>query len=228
MSKSKPVVYVVDDDPAMREALSWLIETVSLEVESFSSANAFLEHYSPVRPACLVLDVRLPGLGGLDLQEMLVARRDPLPVLLITGHGDVVMAVRAMKMGAVDFIQKPFNNQVLLDKIQKAIDVHRQRMEQIAISADIDDRIVQLSSRETQVMERVVVGRSNRSIAAELGLSPKTIEVHRARVMEKMKAESLAELVRLYLTVAGQSEEHREPSAKPPTDSRECELVTQA
>ncbi len=228
MSNSKPVVYVVDDDPAIREALSWLIETVSIDVETFETANAFLDHYSPNRPACLVLDVRLPGLGGLDLQEMLVVRRDPLPVLLITGHGDVVMAVRAMKMGAVDFIQKPFNNQVLLDKIQKAIDVHRQRMEQIAISADIDDRIVRLSSRETQVMERVVVGRSNRSIAAELGLSPKTIEVHRARVMEKMKAESLAELVRLHLTVAHRSEEHRTPSVKTPIESRECELAAHA
>lgn len=225
MSKSKPVVYVVDDDPAMRDALSWLIETVSLEVESFDSAAAFLEHYSPGRPACLVLDVRLPGLGGLDLQEMLIARSDPLPVLLITGHADVAMAVRAMKLGAVDFIQKPFNDQVLLDKVQKSIDLHRVRMEQVAISADIDERIRRLSPREAHVMERVVDGKSNRSIAAELGLSPKTIEVHRARVMEKMKATSLPELVRLRLTVADHQEKHREPSVKTPAESRECELV---
>lgn len=228
MPKSKPVVYVVDDDPAMRETLSWLIETVSLDVETFVSANAFLEHYSPGRSACLVLDVRLPGLGGLDLQEKLAARKDPLPVLLITGHADVAMAVRAMKMGAVDFIQKPFNDQVLLDKIQKSVELHRLRMERYALSADIDDRIRRLSPRETHVMERVVVGKSNRSIAAELGLSPKTIEVHRARVMEKMKAKSLPELVRLRLTVAGHSEEHAEPSVKTPIESRECELVTQA
>ena len=174
------------------------------------------------------MDVRLPGLGGLDLQEMLAARRDPLPVLLITGHGDVAMAVRAMKMGAVDFIQKPFNDQVLLDKIQKSVGLHRLRMEQVALSVDIDDRIRRLSPREAHVMERVVVGKSNRSIAAELGLSPKTIEVHRARVMEKMKAKSLPELVRLHLTVAGHLGEHPEPSVNTPAKSQECELVAQA
>lgn len=227
MSESKPVVYVVDDDSAMRDALSCLIETVSIAVETFKSANAFLEHYSPGRPACLVLDVRLPGLGGLDLQEMLVARRDPIPVLLITGHGDVAMAVRAMKMGAVDFIQKPFNDQVLLDKIQKSVDLHRLRMERYALSGDIDERIKRLSPREAQVMERVVVGESNRVIAAELGLSPKTIEVHRAHVMEKMKAKSLPELVRLRLTVAGHMEKHPAPSVKTPAESRECELIAQ-
>lgn len=227
MSKSKPVVYVVDDDPSMREVLSWLIETVALKVESFCSANAFLEHYSPGRPACLVLDVRLPGLGGLDLQEMLVDRKDPLPVLLITGHGDVAMAVRAMKMGAVDFIQKPFNDQVLLDKIQKSVDLHRLRMEQAALSADIDERIRRLSPREAHVMERVVVGESNRVIAAELGLSPKTIEVHRAHVMAKMKAKSLPELVRLRLTVAGHMGEHLEPFVETLTDSCGCQLVAQ-
>jgi FixJ family two-component response regulator len=225
MPTSKPIVYVVDDDPAMREALGSLIETVSLEVDSFASANAFLEQYSPGRPSCLVLDVRLPGLGGLDLQEMLAARNDPMPVLLITGHGDVAMAVRAIKMGAVDFIQKPFNDQVLLDKIQKSVDLHRRRMERHAISADIDERIKRLSAREADVMERVVVGKSNRTIAAELGLSPKTIEVHRAHVMEKMKATSLAELVRLHIATAARPEKRPESPAKTPAKSRERELV---
>lgn len=227
MSKSKPVVYVVDDDPALRESLSWLIETVSLEVEAFGSANAFLEHYSPGRPACLVLDVRLPGLGGLDLQEMLVDRKDPLPILLITGHADVAMAVRAMKLGAVDFIQKPFNDQVLLDKIQKSVALHRRRLERHALSTDIDERIRRLSPREAHVMERVVVGKSNRFIAAELGLSSKTIEVHRAHVMQKMKAKSLPELVRLHMTVAGHPGTPVEPSMKTPTRPREHELMAQ-
>jgi len=228
MSKAKPVVYVVDDDPAICQALGLLIETVSLDVETFESANAFLERYSPGRPACLVLDVRLPGLGGLDLQAKLADRRDSLPILLITGHADVAMAVRAMKMGAVDFIQKPFNDQVILDKIQKSIDMHRLHMKQDALSLDINSRMEQLSPREADVMDRVVVGKSNRAIAAELGLSPKTIEVHRARVMEKMKAKSLPELVRLHLTVKGRPERRREPCVKTPADSRECELVAHA
>ena len=227
MSKSKPVVYVVDDDPALRDALSRLIGSVSIAVRAFESAIAFLEHYSPDRPACLVLDVRLPGLSGLDLQEILVARRDPLPVLLITGYVDVAMVVRAMKMGAVDFIEKPFNDQVLLDRIQECIDLHRLRMKQYAINADIDGRIRRLSPREADVMKRVVDGMSNRSIAAELGLSPKTIEVHRARVMEKMKATSLPELVRLRLTVVDHTEKHGRIYVKTPSWSRGYELAAQ-
>jgi FixJ family two-component response regulator len=135
------------------------------------------------------------------------------------------MAVRAIKMGAVDFIQKPFNDQVLLDKIQKSVDLHRRRMERHAISADIDERIKRLSAREADVMERVVVGKSNRTIAAELGLSPKTIEVHRAHVMEKMKATSLAELVRLHIATAARPEKRPESPAKTPAKSRERELV---
>jgi len=200
MSKPQRIVYVVDDDPAIRDALRWLFESVGLEVETFDSAQAFMATYEPGRPGCLVLDVRLPGMGGLDLQEKLLSRHDSLPVLLITGHADVAVAVRAMKMGAVDFLAKPFNDQILLDKVQKAIDMHRHRIKVRSARSEIDERIRQLSTRENQVMRQVVGGKSNRTIAAELGLSPKTIEVHRARVMSKMKAKSLAELVRLHLT----------------------------
>ncbi|MCG8405699.1 MAG: response regulator transcription factor [Phycisphaerales bacterium] len=201
MIDSEPVVFVVDDDPAMRESVRWLIESVSLKAETYDSAQAFLAHFQPSQWGCLVLDVRMPGMGGLELQEKLAEQNSCLPIIIVTGHGDVPMAVRAMKTGAVDFIEKPFSDQGLLDRIQQAISLHRKLLEDAKQRADINKRIKLLSPREHDVMSMVVVGKSNKVIAAALGLSPKTIEVHRARVMEKMQVKSLPELVRLHVKV---------------------------
>jgi len=195
--ETEPVVFVVDDDPAIRESLRWLIESVSIKVETFDSARAFLDRYEPGQLGCLVLDVRMPEMGGLDLQEKLEADGVCLSVIIITGHGDVSTAVRAMKAGAIDFIEKPFSDQALLDRIQQAIEAHRVCLRRKSIRAQVNERLVRLSPRERDVMSQVVMGKSNKAVASNLGLSPKTVEVHRARVMEKMQAKSLPELVRL-------------------------------
>lgn len=199
MTESEPVVFVVDDDLAIRESLRYLIESVSLRVVTFDSAQAFLDHYNPEQWGCLILDVRMPGMGGLELQQKLANQHNCMPIIILTGHGDVPMAVRAMKTGAVDFIEKPFSDQVLLDRIQHTLDVHRKQLDETRTKDDIGSRIRQLSPRERDVMGLVVVGKSNKAIAADLGVSPKTVEVHRARVMEKMQAKSLPELVKLHL-----------------------------
>jgi RNA polymerase sigma factor (sigma-70 family) len=170
-------------------------------VESFASADDFLAHYEPGRPGCLVLDVRMPGMSGLELQEYLASRSIRIPAVIITGHGDVPMAVRAMKAGAVDFIEKPFNDEALLDAIRRAMAFEeRQRSEQ-SEHREIQQRLEHLTPREREVMEMVTEGRSNKEIANTLGVSAKTIEAHRARVMEKMRAGSLAELVRMVLAI---------------------------
>jgi two-component system, LuxR family, response regulator FixJ len=198
--ETDPTVFVVDDDPAMRQSLRWLIESVNVGVETYATAQDFLAAYDPDRPGCLVLDVRMPGMGGLDLQAELARREIEVPVIIITGYAEVPTAVRALKAGALDFIEKPFSDQLLLDRIQQAIASDRQararRLERAALAA----RVGQLTPREREVMQLVVAGSSNREIAAELGLSVKTVEVHRARVMEKMKVDSLADLVRLVLS----------------------------
>lgn len=204
----QPIVFVVDDDPAMRESLRWLIESVSLNVQTFDSAQAFLDGYQLEQWGCLVLDIRMPGLSGLDLQERMLDQGIDLPIIFVTGHGDVQMAVRAIKSGAVDFLEKPFSDQTLLDRIQQSIARHRELREEAARRNEIEQRLLNLSRRERDVFERVVAGMSNRAIAEELGLSPKTVEVHRARVMEKMRARSLPELVRLHFAAKG-----RPPSA---------------
>lgn len=200
---AEPVVYVVDDNQDTRDALRCLIESVSLNVETCESAHAFLAVFQFGRPACLVLDVRMPGMSGLDLQEKLAADGCSVPVIIITGHGDVSMAVRAMKAGALDFVEKPFSEQALLDRVQQAIHIHKGRLRDEAVMANIDERIKRLSPREHDVMGMVVTGKSNKAIAENLGLSPKTVEVHRARVMEKMSAKSLPELVRLHVQSTG-------------------------
>lgn len=200
-SHEKATVFVVDDDQAMRNSLKWLIESVGVLVESFASADDFLANFESGRPGCVVLDVRMPGMSGLELQEHLVSQNIRLPVVIITGHGDVPMAVRAMKAGAVDFIEKPFNDEVLLDAIRRAIAFEeRQRSEQ-SEHHEIQHRLSHLTPREREVMQMVTDGRSNKEIANALGVSAKTIEAHRARVMEKMQAGSLAELVRMALAV---------------------------
>lgn len=201
MTTDVPTVFVVDDDPAMRASLRWLIESVGLSVRTSSTAQEFLSSYRPNVPGCLVLDVRMPGMSGLDLQAELIARQISLPVLIITGYAEVPIAVRAMKAGAFDFIEKPFSDQTLLDRIRKAIAMDRRARRTQEERTQVRKRMTQLTPRERDVMERVVEGSSNKVIAAELNVSTKTVEVHRKRVMEKMAAHSLADLIRLRLLV---------------------------
>ncbi|MCB1774206.1 MAG: response regulator transcription factor [Gammaproteobacteria bacterium] len=200
---NRATVFVVDDDQAMRNSLKWLIESVGVQVESFASADDFLRQYQAGRSGCLVADVRMPGMSGLDLQDYLVEHNIRIPVVIITGHGDVPMAVRAMKSGAVDFIEKPFNDEVLLDAIRRAIAFEEQQRSHESENHLIQQRLASLTPREHEVMQMVTEGRSNKEIANTLGVSAKTIEAHRARVMEKMQAGSLAELVRMALSVSG-------------------------
>jgi RNA polymerase sigma factor (sigma-70 family) len=196
----EPIVYVVDDDEAMRSSLKWLIESVGMRVETYGAADEFLSCYYPGRAGCLLLDVRMPGMSGLELQELLATRHAQLPVIIITGHGDVPMAVRAMKAGAVDFIEKPFNDESLLDAIRHALAVAVEQRSVHSRQAEVATRLALLTPREHEVMEMVAEGKSNKEIANALGVSAKTVEAHRARVMEKMQAHSLAELVRMVLT----------------------------
>jgi len=197
---SEPVVFVVDDDQAIRSSLKWLIESVGLQVETYASADEFMRSYYPGRAGCLLLDVRMPGMSGLELQEHFAKNDIHIPIIIITGHGDVPMAVRAMKAGAIDFIDKPFNDEMLLESIRNALNVDKRRRELQGRRAEIAARLAHLTPREHEVMEMVTDGRSNKEIATELGVSAKTVEAHRARVMEKMEASSLAELVRMVLT----------------------------
>jgi RNA polymerase sigma factor (sigma-70 family) len=194
---NKATVFVVDDDQAMRNSLKWLIESVAMQVETFDSADAFIRSYYPGRSGCLLLDVRMPGMSGLELQEYLAQQRISIPVIIITGHGDVPMAIRAMKAGAVDFIEKPFNDELLLESIRHALQKDEQQRDQQKQRAEIAERLARLTPREHEVMAMVTGGKANKEIAAGLGVSAKTVEAHRARVMEKMEAHSLAELVRM-------------------------------
>ncbi|NEX21584.1 response regulator transcription factor [Thiorhodococcus mannitoliphagus] len=195
-------VFVVDDDQAMRTSLQWLIETTGMTVKTYESADAFLADYYPGRAGCLLLDVRMPGMSGLELQAHLAREGHRLPVILITGHGDVAMAVRAMKAGAVDFIEKPFHDEDLLRSIRHALEYDHKTRASRSAKAEIVRRLAELTPREHEVMGMVTDGKSNKEIAAALGVSAKTVEAHRSRVMEKMRADSLAELVRMALIVA--------------------------
>lgn len=195
----QPTVFVVDDDQAIRSSLEWLIESIGLQVETYATADEFMNSYYPGRSGCLLLDVRMPGMSGLELQEHLAQKQIRIPVIIITGHGDVPMAVRAMKSGAVDFIEKPFNDELLLESIRKALAVDEKQRQVQSQRARIAARLAHLTPREHEVMIMVTEGRSNKEIALDLGVSAKTVEAHRARVMEKMEAGSLAELVRMVL-----------------------------
>jgi len=195
MPPPEPLVHVVDDEAAIRESLAMLLRSVGLKSRTYPGAQEFLDGWRQEGPECLVCDVRMPGMSGLELQEALKARNAQLPVVLITGHGDVAMAVRAMKAGASDFIEKPFNDQVLLDAVNRAL--ARARGGQGAGRAEIEARVDSLTPREREVMLLVAEGRPNKVVATRLGLSTRTVEVHRAKVMEKMQARSLAELVRM-------------------------------
>ncbi len=190
------LVFIVDDDEAVRQSTAWLIESIGLKVQTFISADEFLENYKN-ESGCIVMDVRMPGMSGLEAQEELKERGINLPLIFITGHGDVPMAVRALKRGAFDFIEKPFNDQLLLDAVQRGLKQNSEARESLIQNESIDRRIASLTPREHEVMLRVTEGKPNKVIAHELNVSIKTVEVHRARMMEKMEASSVAELVKV-------------------------------
>ena len=192
-----PVVFVVDDDPSVRSSLKFLISTVGLQVETFDSAEAALQRVLPDAPSCLVLDVRLRGLSGLDLQHELEARNCQIPIVFMTGHGDIPMSVRAMKAGAVDFLTKPFRDQDLLDAVRIALERDRARREREKKLAESQNRFKSLTAREQEVIAMVVAGMLNKQIADQLGTAENTIKIHRSRAMKKMHAQSVAELVRI-------------------------------
>ena len=189
-------VYVVDDDPALRESLGYLLQSEGLTVRAFEGARQFLAEYDRHARGCLVVDVRMPEMSGLQLQEHLAAEGSTLPIIVITGHGDVPMAVKALKNGALDFIEKPFADQQLLDRVHEALDVERRLYGERATREDLLRRLNRLTKREREVMTGVADGKANKVIAEELGLSPKTVEVHRARLMQKLEVDSLAQLMR--------------------------------
>jgi FixJ family two-component response regulator len=197
MAKETPIVFVVDDDPVIRRAIKSLVESVGLRAETFGVAEDFRESQRPSAPSCMVLDIRLPGIGGLDLQRELIKNNIQIPIIFITGHGDIPMAVRAMKAGAVDFLTKPFRHQDLLDAIQEALERDRARCAQEAEVATLQKRFELLTRGERKVLPLVVSGRPNKQIAAEIGTSEATVKVHRSQLMRKMRADSLPELVRM-------------------------------
>jgi len=197
MPENNPVVYVVDDDPSIRDALDSLIRSVGFRTQTFASAQDFLKGARPDAPGCLVLDVRLPGLSGLDLQRELARVDIRIPIIFITGHGDIPMSVSAMKAGAVEFLTKPFRDQDLLDAIQAAVERDRASQEGRAELAELRGRYRSLTPREREVMQHVVSGLLNKQIAGELGTSEVTVKLHRGQAMQKMRAASLADLVRM-------------------------------
>jgi two-component system response regulator FixJ len=196
MADQQPTVFIIDDEKAMRESLKTLMETVGLNAQTCSSADEFLEAYDPKIPGCLVVDVRLPGMSGLELQVKLIEDGIKLPVIIITGHGDVPMAVQAMKMGALNFIEKPFRDQVLLDNIKKAIDLDNQIRNEQHKYLEGKRKLKLLTPREKEIMDLLVTGKPNKAIAFELGISQKTVDFHRANILKKMGVESVVELVR--------------------------------
>ena len=199
MKEAESTVFVVDDDADLRESLGWLFESAGLRFKSYSTAKDFLTEYQSDEPGCLLLDVRMPGLSGLDLQEELRRRGVPPPIIIMTGHAEVPMAVRALKGGAIDFIQKPFSDQALLERIRQAIDLDRRTREVRMECTQFAALLTFLTPREREVMDLVIAGKPNKIIASDLAISPKTVEIHRGRVMEKLQVESVAELVRLDL-----------------------------
>jgi two-component system response regulator FixJ len=204
-TKRKPVIYIVDDDDGMRRALTVLMTTVGYQPLAFSRPAEFLAKYDPNQPGCLVLDVRMPEMSGLEVQQQLNRTGALLPVILVTGHGDIPMAVQAMKDGAFDFLQKPFRDQDLLDRINAALKQDAQNRESVDRLADLRQRAESLTPREREVMGHVVDGKANKVIAIDLGLSERTVEIHRANVMEKMAARSVAHLVKMHLTLGGEA-----------------------
>lgn len=197
MNDVEPMVFVVDDDDSVRKALTRLVQSVSINVRSYASAEAFLLQPRYEGPCCLVLDIRMPGLSGLDLQEKLTKANLTLPIIFITGHGTVPMSVKAMKAGAIDFLEKPFEDQTLLDLIKHALEGDRRAKQEHAEQSEILERFASLTPREREILALVVTGKLNKQVATQLDISEQTVKVHRARVMEKMRAESLADLIRV-------------------------------
>jgi two-component system response regulator FixJ len=206
MTKS-PIVMVVDDDSGVRNAMRALLKSVGLNAVLFASAQEFLAAYDPLQPGCLLLDIRMPGMSGMDLQQELNLRGAVIPVIFMSGHADIPMAVEAMQHGAFDFLQKPFRDQELLDRIHRAIAKDGERRVALGERARIKSHLESLTDREREVLDLLTLGKQNKSIAQDLGVSPRTIEIHRARVMEKMDAQSVAELVRMMLDLG-----HRIPA----------------
>jgi two-component system response regulator FixJ len=202
-SDPEPTVFVVDDDPAMRQSLRWLLQSVGLAVETCASAEAFLATVDAARPGCLVLDVRMPGMSGLHLQDELKAHGVTLPIIVITGYAEVPTAVRALKGGAIDFIEKPFSDQSLVDSVRNAIALDQQARAAEAERTEFKARLSLLSAREREVIERLTAGKPNKVIALELGIGEKTVEVHRASVMRKLRVDSVAAMIRLVLVARG-------------------------
>jgi two-component system, LuxR family, response regulator FixJ len=209
-SQTESTVFVVDDDPALRKSLRWLMESIGLRVQTFASASEFLSAYDPEQSGCIVLDVRMPGMSGLELQERLREKDCQLPILVMTAFGDVPMAVRAMKAGAVHFFEKPVSDQVLLDHVQSALVDDRRRRQEQAQHRNAAERYARLTAREAEVIELVVQGLSSKEIGSQLGVSFKTVEAHRAKIMKKMEADSVPHLIRLYLDLPKGT---RKPSA---------------
>ncbi len=203
MSESAPTVFVVDDDEPVRDAIGLLLDTVDLRHECYDSATAFLDGYGSQRTGCLVLDIRMPGMSGLELQDHLQSQNDPLPIIFITGHGDIPMAVEAMKKGAMDFIRKPFRDQELLDRIQEALNHDAENREHHADLEAVRSRAATLTPRENEVFERVAEGQANKVVAIDLEISERTVEIHRSQVMQKMEAKNLADLVKMKILLGG-------------------------
>ncbi|TDJ45021.1 MAG: response regulator transcription factor [Gammaproteobacteria bacterium] len=197
MSDQHQSVYIVDDDSAVRDSLSMLLKSVGIRSRAFASGDEFLEDFDPTWAGCILLDIRMPGVSGMEVQRRLKEQDCSLPIIFITGHGDIPMAVEAMHLGASDFVQKPFHDQELLDRIQLALNENREQQDEIALKRSAKERYATLTPRETEVMNAVVLGHANKVIAMDLSLSQRTVEIHRARVMEKMRVRSLADLVKL-------------------------------
>ena len=196
------LIYIVDDDAGLRRSLAYLLDSVGWKREAFDSSEAFLAGWQPQRPACLLLDVRMPGISGLELQRRLRRDGHQLPIVFMTGHGDIPMAVEAMRAGAVDFIEKPFRDQDLITRVQKALELDGQNRGELKEASLIRERFESLTPREREVFQLVTDGKANKVMAGDLGVSQRTVEIHRARVMEKMGAKSLAQLVRMSLDLA--------------------------
>jgi FixJ family two-component response regulator len=195
----KGTVYVVDDDEAVRDSLQWLLEGKDYRVRCYDSAEAFLSRYDQREVACLIVDIRMAGMSGLELQEKLIERHSPLPIVFITGHGDVPMAVDTMKKGAMDFIQKPFKEQELVSLVERMLEAAKGSFSEHQQAASRDALLSKLTGREAQVLERIVAGRLNKQIADDLGISIKTVEAHRANIMEKLNANTVADLLKIAL-----------------------------
>ena len=197
MTDGGGTVFVVDDDEPVRDSIGLLLDTVDIPHESYGSAQEFLTAYDRSRTGCLVLDIRMPGMSGLELQDHLIAENAPVPIVFITGHGDIPMAVEAMKKGAVDFIRKPFRDQELLDRIHEALSMDEENRQSFADLEEIRERITSLTPREHEVFERVAEGQANKVVAIDLSISERTVEIHRSQVMQKTRARSLADLVKM-------------------------------